>query len=232
MTALTAAPKTSERLILLSLKQVADVSFPTRWAHFRLFGFVADALDKETGTGREETAVALVLGDIYRRPPLVRIHSQCMTGDVFHSLRCDCHDQLHLALQKISSEGAGVLVYEHQEGRGIGLMEKLRAYELQDKGLNTIDANLQLGHPVDARNYLLPVAVLHAFRLTSVRLLTSTPEKILAVVSSGIEVTEQMDASVPASQYSAEYLALKRDRMGHMWTGSEPERAVGSAVKR
>jgi GTP cyclohydrolase II len=206
---------------LLSLKQVADVSFPTQWAHFRLFGFVADAVDRETGVQRQETAMALVLGDIYSQPPLVRIHSQCMTGDIFHSLRCDCHDQLHLGLHKIASEGAGILLYEHQEGRGIGLMEKLRAYELQDRGLDTIDANLRLGHPIDARDYQLAVAVLQAFRVTRIRLLTSNPDKVQAVVASGIEVTERLDASVPASRHSADYLALKRDRMGHMWTGAQ-----------
>jgi GTP cyclohydrolase II len=107
-----------------------------------------------------ETVLALTLGDIHKAPPLVRIHSQCMTGEVFHSMRCDCYEQLHLAMRAIAERGAGVLIYEHQEGRGIGLAEKLRAYQLQDQGLDTVDANISLGHAVDLRNYALAVEVL------------------------------------------------------------------------
>jgi GTP cyclohydrolase II len=146
----------------------------------------------------------------------VRIHSQCTTGDVFHSLRCDCHDQLHLALRTIVEEGAGILLYEYQEGRGIGLLEKLRAYELQDGGLDTIEANLSLGHAVDLRNYALAVGVLGLLRIRSVRLMTNNPAKIGAVRAAEIEITERLSADVPANPHSAGYLATKRSKLGHL----------------
>jgi GTP cyclohydrolase II len=165
---------------------------------------------------RSETALALILGDIHNTPPIVRIHSQCATGDVFHSLRCDCHDQLHLALQVIAEEGSGVLLYEHQEGRGIGLMEKLRAYELQDQGLDTIEANLRLGHPIDLRDYALAIDIFRFLEVRSIRLMTNNPEKIDAVLSSGIEIIERLSADVPSSVHSAYYLATKREKLGHL----------------
>src|SRR5271163_4803580 len=167
----------------MKLKKIADLSFPTRWADFRLMGFEATHSDDESEAERQETALALVLGDIKSAPPLVRIHSQCTTGDVFHSLRCDCHDQLHLALRAIADEGSGILLYEHQEGRGIGLMEKLRAYELQDQGLDTIEANLRLGHAIDLRDYELAVSVLESLKIRSIRLMSNNPQKIDAVLS-------------------------------------------------
>jgi GTP cyclohydrolase II len=163
-----------------------------------------------------ESAVALVLGDVHISAPIVRIHSQCTTGDVFHSLRCDCHDQLHLALQTIAHEGAGVLLYEHQEGRGIGLMEKLRAYALQDQGLDTIDANLQLGHPVDLRTYQLAVSILQFLDIPAIRLMTNNPEKISAVLDAGIRIVDRLSADVPSTPFSEHYLAVKRDRLGHL----------------
>jgi GTP cyclohydrolase II len=201
---------------LMKLKQVADVSFPTRWANFRLLAFEGVDAAKERREHRLETALVLVLGDIHSSPPVVRIHSQCTTGDVFHSLRCDCHDQLHLALRVIADEGAGMLLYEHQEGRGIGLMEKLRAYELQDEGLDTIEANLRLGHAIDLRDYALAVDILRFLKVRSLRLVTNNPEKIDAVRSSGIEIVERLSADVPSSPHSAHYLATKRERLGHL----------------
>lgn len=203
-------------LILITLQQVADVSLPTRWANFRLLGFEGRSEIRDGKAEHTESALVLVLGDIQSSPPLVRIHSQCATGDVFHSLRCDCHDQLHLALRVIAEKGAGILLYEHQEGRGIGLMEKLRAYALQDEGLDTIEANLHLGHAIDLRNYRLPVNILRFLGIRSLRLMTNNPEKISAVRASGIEIVERVSAEVPSSPYSARYVAIKREKLGHL----------------
>ena len=203
-------------LILITLQQVADVSLPTRWANFRLLGFEGRSENRDGKAEHTESALVLVLGDIQSSPPLVRIHSQCATGDVFHSLRCDCHDQLHLALRVIAEKGAGILLYEHQEGRGIGLMEKLRAYALQDEGLDTIEANLHLGHAIDLRNYRLPVDILRFLNIRSLRLMTNNPEKISAVSASGIEIVERVSAEVPSSPYSARYVAIKREKLGHL----------------
>jgi GTP cyclohydrolase II len=202
---------------LITFRKIAEVSFPTRWAPFRLLGF--ETREEGHEHGQCETAIALVLGDIHSKPPMVRIHSQCATGDIFHSLRCDCHDQLHLALRSIAEEGAGILLYEYQEGRGIGLMEKLRAYELQDAGLDTIEANLHLGHEADLRDYRLPVEILRFLGISSVRLMTNNPEKIKAVASSSIRIVERISAEVLVSPHAARYFATKRDKMGHL-TGS------------
>ena len=199
-----------------TLRQIADVTLPTHWANFRVLAFEKTKPGSSAGEGSSETALALILGDIHHAPPTVRIHSQCATGDVFHSLRCDCHDQLHLALRTIADQGSGILVYEHQEGRGIGLMEKLRAYELQERGLDTIEANLRLGHAIDLRDYVLAVDILRFLELRSIRLMTNNPEKISAVLSSGIEIVERLSADVPGSAHSAHYLATKREKLGHL----------------
>ena len=207
----------------MRLKQIADIDFPTRWATYRLHAFEGINAGVNGQEPQTETALALVLGDIHSAPPLVRIHSQCTTGDVFHSLRCDCHDQLQLALRTIADEGAGVLVYEHKEGRGIGLMEKLRAYALQDQGLDTIEANLRLGHAIDLRDYALAVNILQLLDVRSLRLMTNNPEKLQAVKSSGIEIAARLSADVAVTEHSAQYLATKRDKMGHLFM-------LGSAV--
>ncbi len=204
----------------MTLIQVADVSFPTRWADFRLLAFEHGDASHKTKDEGSVTALALLLGDLHSSPPVVRIHSQCTTGDVFHSLRCDCHDQLHLALHTIAEEGAGVLLYEQQEGRGIGLMEKLRAYELQDQGLDTVEANLHLGHAVDLRDYALPVEILRFLGIRSLRLMTNNPEKINAVRAAGIEIVERLSAEVPDNPHSAHYLATKRNRLGHLYSSA------------
>jgi GTP cyclohydrolase II len=201
---------------LTTLKQIADVNFPTPWADFRLLGFEVFRIDPNTNTESRETALALVLGNNSGISPIVRIHSQCITGEVFHSLRCDCRDQLHLALRLIADEGSGVLVYEYQEGRGIGLMEKLRAYGLQDQGLDTIDANLELGYAVDSRDYEIPVQVLRYLKIGSLRLISNNPDKVNAVLAAGICIVERIDADVLPNVHSARYLNTKRQRLGHL----------------
>ncbi|MEA2257225.1 MAG: cyclohydrolase [Acidobacteriaceae bacterium] len=198
------------------LKQIAAVSFPTHWAHFRLLAFEGIHAGDATKKASSDTALALILGEIHNAPPIVRIHSQCTTGDVFHSLRCDCHDQLEYALRVIADENAGILLYEHQEGRGIGLMEKLRAYELQEQGFDTIEANLLLGHAVDLRDYALAVNILRFLEIRSLRLMTNNPEKIDAVQSSGLEIVERLSADVPSSSYSTHYMTTKREKLGHL----------------
>ena len=187
-----------------SVTKVADADFPTRWGHFRILGFEgiienpAACNDNIPAPAvRTESAVALVMGDIHAAPPIVRIHSQCLTGDVFHSLRCDCRQQLELALATIADAGAGILLYEQQEGRGIGLMAKLRAYELQDKGLDTIEANLELGYEADCRHFELPADILKQMGVKSVRLITNNPEKVEALELAGIKVVERISAEVP-----------------------------------
>ncbi len=206
---------------LMQVTKIADVHFPTSWAKFRLLAFEG-RVQGAAEAGPPETALALVLGNIHSSPPIVRIHSQCATGDVFHSLRCDCHDQLHLALRLIAQERAGILLYEHQEGRGIGLLEKLRAYELQDQGLDTIEANLRLGHAVDRRNYRLPAEILRVLGIRSLRLMTNNPQKIDAVLAAGIRIQERLGADVPVTTHAARYLATKRDRLGHL-SGADVE---------
>lgn len=161
------------------------------------------------------------MGDIYSEAPLVRIHSQCLTGDVFHSMRCDCRQQLELALATISELGRGILIYEEQEGRGIGLMAKLQAYELQDQGLDTVEANVKLGYEVDCRGYHMPVEILKALGVRRLRLMSNNPEKVEAVEAAGIEVVERVPADVEAYESSARYIQTKRDKMGHLFTQFE-----------
>ncbi len=198
------------------VKKVAEADFPTRWGQFRIFGF--EGHFDSTGERRKETAVALVMGDIHAKPPLVRVHSQCLTGDVFGSLRCDCRDQLELALKLISDEGAGILLYEQQEGRGIGLMAKLQAYELQDQGLDTIEANERLGFKSDLREYALPGEVLKALDVYEVRLLSNNPEKVAALEKAGVKVVERVPCEVDASAHSEFYLKTKKEKMGHLFS--------------
>jgi GTP cyclohydrolase II len=192
------------------LAKVAEADFPTQFGHFRIYGF-------EGGGDPAEEAVALAMGDLAQSaPPLVRIHSQCLTGDVFHSLRCDCRAQLEISLQSIAREGRGLLIYERQEGRGIGLLNKLRAYELQDQGADTVEANERLGFESDLRSYELPAAIMGYFGLRSVRLLTNNPEKVTAVENAGIEVAERVPCLAEVLDTSEDYLRTKKEKMGHL----------------
>jgi len=169
--------------------------------------------------GNPEEAVALVMGDIHSSPPLVRIHSQCLTGDVFGSLRCDCRQQLELALSMIAGEGAGILIYEQQEGRGIGLMPKLQAYELQDAGLDTVEANERLGFKADHREFAMPAEILKALGVKAVRLLSNNPDKVSALERAGITVSERVPCEVAPSAHAQEYLKTKREKLGHLFSG-------------
>jgi GTP cyclohydrolase II len=190
------------------LQKVADADFPSRYGHFRILGF-------QWGT---EEAVALTMGDLTQDPPpLLRIHSQCLTGDVFHSARCDCGAQLELALETIAAEGRGILIYEQQEGRGIGLLNKLRAYELQDQGADTVEANEQLGFAADLRGYQLPGEILRFLGLTAVRLMSNNPQKIEALEKAGVRVTERVPSIVDPVASSSGYMKTKREKMGHLF---------------
>ena len=201
---------------IASLTKVAEADFPTRWGHFRILGFEGLVAPGDDTRKSVESAVALTLGDLHAAPPIVRIHSQCLTGDVFHSLRCDCHDQLHLALARIADEGAGILLYEQQEGRGIGLMAKLRAYELQDQGLDTIEANEQLGYEADYRHFELPAEILKHLGIPAVRLITNNPDNVSSLESAGILVTERISAAIPSEPTFERYLQTKQEKMGHL----------------
>lgn len=202
-----------------AVQQIASADFPTRWGQFRIYGFRGHS--GADGDRRVEEAVALVMGDVKSRPPLVRIHSQCLTGDVFHSLRCDCRQQLELSLEMITDEGAGILIYEQQEGRGIGLMAKLQAYELQDAGLDTVEANVRLGFKADYRDFTLPAEILKALGVTSVRLLSNNPDKVEALERAGVRVAERVPCEVTPSPHAEEYLKTKKEKMGHLFTSSE-----------
>jgi GTP cyclohydrolase II len=194
--------------------KMAEADFPTRWGHFRIMGF-----ERALGNGKPpETAVALLMGEWHSTPPLVRVHSQCLTGDVFGSLRCDCRQQLELALSMIASAGAGLLIYEQQEGRGIGLMAKLQAYQLQDRGLDTVQANEQLGFRADHREFALPVAILRALGISSVRLLSNNPGKVAALEEAGIRVVERVPCEVESHTQSEQYLRTKKEKLGHLFT--------------
>jgi GTP cyclohydrolase II len=190
------------------LQHAAEADFPTEYGHFRIHGFTA---------GGDEL-VAIVMGDIVndKSAVLVRIHSQCLTGDVFHSLRCDCREQFELAVKAISREGRGVLIYEPKEGRGIGLVNKLRAYQLQDQGHDTVEANEALGFEADLRDYAFPGLILKHFGVEKVRLMSNNPQKIEAMEAAGIEVTERVPIVAEIRESRAEYLQTKKDKMGHL----------------
>jgi len=193
-----------ERLV----ERGASVRLPTEYGEFTAVAF------REKLTGK--THVALVRGDVDgAENVLVRVHSECLTGDVFHSLRCDCGEQLEQALAQINAEGAGVLLYMAQEGRGIGLINKLRAYELQEQGLDTVEANLELGFPADARDYGIGNQILADLGLTTIRILTNNPKKLTGIDGFGLTVVEQVPIEVPPNDENRRYLAAKRSKLGH-----------------
>jgi 3,4-dihydroxy-2-butanone 4-phosphate synthase/GTP cyclohydrolase II len=195
-----------------TVRQVVSTRIPTKWGVFRTLGFKREIANK---TRRVETALALVLGDLTEHAPLVRIHSQCITGEMLGSLRCDCNDQLDIAMRAIAEEGRGLLIYEHQEGRGIGLMAKLQAYALQDAGLDTVDANHALGFRADCRDFSLPAAIMHKLRVSRVRLLSNNPRKSHALTNAGIEVVERLPCEAAPTPHSLAYLRTKKEKMGH-----------------
>ncbi len=196
----------------ITIRQVASTCMPTRWGTFQVLGFERVILN---GSRHVETALAMVMGDLADGAPLVRIHSQCFTGEVLGSLRCDCNDQLEIAMRTIAKEGRGLVIYEHQEGRGIGLMPKLQAYALQDDGLDTVEANQALGYPADSRDFKLPAAILHHLGVGRVRLLTNNPQKTRALIEAGIEVAAQIPCEADPNPFSLAYLRTKKRKLGH-----------------
>jgi len=188
------------------VERVVSVRLPTEYGVFTATAF------RETLTGRDH--LALVMGEVGENT-LVRVHSECLTGDVFHSLRCDCGEQLEAALAAIAAEGRGILLYMAQEGRGIGLLNKLRAYELQERGLDTVDANLALGFDADEREWGIGNQILAELGVTTMRLLTNNPKKVSGVEAYGLRVTEQVPIETPPNPENVRYLATKRDKLGH-----------------
>jgi GTP cyclohydrolase II len=194
-----------------ALWRIVSTRMPTKWGMFEAIGFERDM---SNGTRRVETALAIVMGDLTKGAPLLRIHSQCFTGELLGSLRCDCHDQLEMAMQAIAEEGRGLVIYEYQEGRGIGLMAKLEAYELQDAGLDTVEANHALGFKADCRDFGLPAAIVRELGIKRVRLLSNNPRKASVLAENGIEVIP-VPIEAPQNPHSVAYLSTKKEKMGH-----------------
>jgi GTP cyclohydrolase II len=229
-----ATPETS------MLWRVATARMPTKWGMFHALGFKREITSGVPGV---ETARAIVGGDLSEDAPLLRLHSQCFTGEALGSLRCDCGDQLAMALQAVADEGRGVVIYDYQEGRGIGLMAKLQAYELQDAGIDTVEANRVLGFKADYRDFSLPAAILRDLCLRRVRLLTNNPHKVRALTDAGIEVVARIPCEAVPTSHSLAYLRTKKEKMGHAlrirpsraasekfaWRGSDYSRTVRAA---
>lgn len=192
--------------------QVAEATLPSKFGRFTIYGF--------RGQGSQDEAIALVRGNLKaKKAPLVRVHSQCLTGDVLASLRCDCRAQLELSLKKIGQAGSGILLYLPQEGRGIGLMNKLRAYQLQDAGMDTVEANETLGFAADARDYDFSAQILKKLGATKIRLLSNNPEKVRQLERAGIRVLERVACQPRVSKISHAYLQTKKSKMGHLLDG-------------
>jgi len=190
------------------IEEIVRVDMPTNYGHFKLIAF------KEKETNEEH--LALVKGEwTADEPVLVRVHSSCFTGDILGSLRCDCGDQLHAAMQKVEQEGKGVVLYMNQEGRGIGLFNKLKAYKLQEEGLDTVEANLHLGLPMDARNYGVGAQILRYLGISKIRLMSNNPKKRAGILGYGLEIVESVPVRIAPNPHNQKYLETKRDKMGH-----------------
>jgi len=201
-------PPRSSESPAMNFGNVPSAKLPTRFGEFLVYGF----LDPDTG----EEAVALVAGEIEPQPPaLVRIHSQCLTGDVFHSERCDCGDQLDESLILIYASGSGILIYQQREGRGIGLTNKIRAYQLQDQGLDTVTANEKLGFKPDLRDYRMPAAILKHLGAFRIRLLSNNPDKVQGLEDEGIQVIERVPLEISPNSSTESYLKVKKEKLGH-----------------
>lgn len=191
------------------MEHVVDAKLPTKYGEFTIHGYV----NKNNG----EHHVALTMGDIADgRPVLVRVHSECLTGDVFESAKCDCGDQLDTAMGAIADEGRGVLVYLRQEGRGIGLINKLKAYSLQDGGMDTVEANVALGFPPDLRDYTVGAEMLQDLKISEIKLLTNNPDKISGIEKFGLKIIERIPIETGHKEESEHYMHTKKEKMGHI----------------
>ena len=191
----------------MTIQKIAEAKLPTHWGEFKVIAFEDKKLNEEH--------LLLYMGEL-QDDSLLRIHSQCLTGDTLYSLKCDCGSQLAMALQRISEEGVGMIIYMAQEGRGIGLVNKIRAYELQDKGMNTVEANEALGFAADERDYSYCKEILSAVNISSVRLMTNNPRKIKGLEDVDIKVTERVSIEIEPNKHNENYLKVKADKLGHM----------------
>ncbi len=191
----------------MTIQKIAEAKLPTHWGEFKVIAFEDKKLNEEH--------LLLYMGELQNNS-LLRIHSQCLTGDTLYSLKCDCGSQLAMALQRISEEGVGMIIYMAQEGRGIGLVNKIRAYELQDKGMNTVEANEALGFAADERDYSYCKEILSAVNISSVRLMTNNPRKIKGLEDVDIKVTERVSIEIEPNKHNQDYLKVKADKLGHM----------------
>jgi GTP cyclohydrolase II len=191
----------------MTIQKIAEAKLPTHWGEFKVIAFEDKKLNEEH--------LLLYMGEL-QNDSLLRIHSQCLTGDTLYSLKCDCGSQLAMALQRISEEGVGMIIYMAQEGRGIGLVNKIRAYELQDKGMNTVEANEALGFAADERDYSYCKKILSAVNISSVRLMTNNPRKIKGLEDVDIKVTERVAIEIEPNKHNEDYLKVKADKLGHM----------------